>query len=419
MQKFLFLLIFTIAGLAADNKVYSQQEQEVKKHLYRPNLSNNIENPITETQHQPDSGFHAADSIIGPLRNDSLLARLAYIKDSLLMRQKMLDSLIFLAEKLPPLLEVGIWLQSSQVIIDPVKIELTSDSTLGSYKYVTLPISFTQPYTPWIETISLDSGSFKVTRGPDNSIISIRDHKINLNFGYTPDKNIIVISETGIFASKNGKMFYKQLFDSVFYNNKGRVAVIKRYVSLHQATETYQKGKFLFTHLYEVKQFNYNLNNMLEYFELVNFCEKWTMNDPSKVCSIIKYTISKNNNTYTVSKQHNPANEYADGEYVYEFDLAHNLKSVSFSNFKNTERWKTSIEVNQLGHVTRYIYEVNNKINNTLLFNYYLNDPLAKHKVESISCSFEDDGVSYFQKNLTTGKSRVRDKFTGEWSAWK
>ena len=95
------------------------------------------------------------------------------------------------------------------------------------------------------------------------------------------------------------------------------------------------------------------------------------------------------------------------------------LKNVAFTNLKKTENWKTYIELNDEGNVSVYIYENQGAIRNSLMINYYLNDPDAKYNVETISCAFEDDGVSYYQKNNMTGKSRSRDKMTLEWSPWR
>jgi len=97
----------------------------------------------------------------------------------------------------------------------------------------------------------------------------------------------------------------------------------------------------------------------------------------------------------------------------------YNLKTVSFKNIKNTEDWKCFIDLNRDWFVSRYAFESKGVVSNALVFYYYLDDPGAKNKVESISCTFESDGVSYYQRNNTTGKSRERSRITGEWGPWR
>ena len=107
------------------------------------------------------------------------------------------------------------------------------------------------------------------------------------------------------------------------------------------------------------------------------------------------------------------------GTFRFEFDNINNLKSVAFKNVKNTEDTKCFIDLNNDGNIIRYAYQNKGVVSNALLINYYLNDPRAKHKFETISCTYEEDGVSYYQRNNTTGRSRVRNRLTGEWGPWK
>jgi lipopolysaccharide export LptBFGC system permease protein LptF len=141
--------------------------------------------------------------------------------------------------------------------------------------------------------------------------------------------------------------------------------------------------------------------------------------DPKKVCAVINYDIVPQGNNFIITRTNQPANTFSDGVFTYEFKDRNTLSSVSFENKKKTESWKTIIEVNEDGNVSRYLYDKNGKIRQTLLVNYYPDDPRARHKVETITCTFEDDGISYYQQNNTTGKSRSRDRMTLEWTDWR
>jgi len=401
------------------------------RHLYRPQNYNLEEIANSDTNKVNEQSDNVSDSIRAKHIQDSLYARQIFIRDSLLKRQlfvqdsilkrkRMIDSLQYLQKKLPVLLEAGLWLNSEQIITDFGKIEIIGDSVLNNFPYVILPFSFNQPYTPWISSVPLGPGSIKIDyKAPQGKISLLKTSRQNLSFEYPQAANLLIINEPGIVVTKTGKKFYKVPFDSVFFNEKGKIAKIKRYAHFHSANDSYQKGNFLFTHLYEVKQFDYNQDNTLKYYEVVSFCDRWIGTEASKVCTIVKYTVSKVGNSFNITRQNNPANNYSDGKFVYEFDNIHNLKFVTFNSVNNSDNWKTVIELNEKGHVSRYIYYVKEKVNNTLIFNYYLDDPKAKNKVEAISCTFEDDGISYYQKNITTGKSRVRDHFTGEWEPWQ
>jgi hypothetical protein len=205
----------------------------------------------------------------------------------------------------------------------------------------------------------------------------------------------------------------------VFFDRLGRVSKIKQYIQFYQVTGNYKRGAPLFIHLSKVKQFEYTADNRMTKYRIISFCDRWSAQDENKVCNIVTYTLNIQGKTYILTLQNDPVNEYADGTFTYEFDNQYNLKSVSFNNTKNSENWKTYIELNEAGNVSRYVYQTKGVEHKTLLVNYYLDDPKAKHKVETITCIFEDDGVSYYQKNNTTGKSRVRDRLTGEWGPWE
>jgi hypothetical protein len=219
-------------------------------------------------------------------------------------------------------------------------------------------------------------------------------------------------------SKRTGKL-YKEPIDSVFFNRQGRVAKVKKYYQFYELVNNFQRGKKMFLHLAFVKQFEYNPYGEMTKYEVTKFCDRWQSQAPKKVCNIITYTITPGGNIYKIARKNNPPNEFSDGVFTYEFSSGNTLSAVSFRNFKETEDWKTIIEVNEAGNVSRYLYMNKNAVNKTLLVNYFLDDPNAKHKVETITCSFEDDGISYYQQNNTTGKSRVRDKMTLEWSEWR
>jgi hypothetical protein len=187
---------------------------------------------------------------------------------------------------------------------------------------------------------------------------------------------------------------------------------------MYQATDNFQLGGHLFDFLWQVKQYGYKGQSLSD-LELVKFCDRWSANEQSKVCNISRYQLKKLGYSYEVVRTNDPVNQYSDGTYRYEFDNLDNLKAVSYRNTKGTENWKTFIEINEKGYVTSYVYQNSGIVNRSLLIYYYLDNPEAKHPVETISVTYEDDGVSYFQRNNTTGKTRSRDRVTGEWSRWQ
>jgi hypothetical protein len=86
-------------------------------------------------------------------------------------------------------------------------------------------------------------------------------------------------------------------------------------------------------------------------------------------------------------------------------------------NLAKTENWQRTIELNKDGNVSCYIDKSGDLILQSLCMIYH--DPQAKIPLETITTTFEKDGISYYQKNNTTGKSRTRDRMTLEWNPWK
>jgi hypothetical protein len=351
---------------------------------------------------------------------DSIAAREAFVRDSIERRERKIDSLNFLKSALPGLLEASIKTISEEIVISTIPPAVTEDLMLTNYIYITLPFDFTRPFTPWKSIINLsDKPVSIVVDAKEKKITSIQSPIFHHFYEYNARSKTLRVQGQGTIVSAPSTKYYKLPIDTVFYDSKGRIIKIKRYHEFYQVKNSYQKGPFVFNHLTQVRQFEYTPTNTLSQYQLTNFCDRWSAQEARKVCNIITYQIIAQGNIYHVTRKNDPANEYSDGEFTYEFGFDYTLKSVSFLNVKKTENWKTYIELNKDWYVSNYIYENQGAIRNSILINYYLDDPNARFKVETISCSFESDGVCYYQKNNMTGKSRTRDKLTLEWSPWR
>jgi hypothetical protein len=351
---------------------------------------------------------------------DSIEARQIFVRDSIARRQHILDSLNVLKAQLPLLLDASLKTFTENLILSYAKIEIIGDSMLSNYTSMILPITIDQPYTPWRYIINLSDKPPKILFDENTGkIISIVAAGLNCSFAYGPRSGIIKITGKGLIASTGSGKVYKQPVDSVFTDQRGRVMKVKRYMLFSTIVNNYQQGAFLYAWLSQVKQFEYTTDNQLSKYHVVNFCERTATSTVSKVCFMVTYQISREGNSYILIRKNDPPNSYSDGTFTYEFDNTATLKSVAFANFTNTENWKTFIELNEAGNVSNYIYQNKGFVNKSLMINYYLDNPKAKNKIETISCTFEDDGVSYYQINNMTGKSRVRDRLTMEWSDWK
>ena len=421
----LFIFLINVFSLFAQD---SSQNTETRN-LYRPPSER-----LQDTSSWNDDHFGADsvnhDSLEARLRfiEDSLLsrrqfildsirAREIFVRDSILRRERMRDSVLFLQAQLPRLLEGSLKTFTDDIIIVPGRIDITGDSMLTDYISIILPFTTDKPYTPWKSIINLSDNPVKFTVDTvSKKITTLRTPAFECSFRYGHDINILRIeSKASIAGTRSGKL-YKVPVDSVFFDNRGRVVKIKRYIHFHQVTGNYQKGAPLFLHLTQVKQFEYS-GDVLTQYHVTKFCDREQASEPRKVCSILTCNITKQQNRYVLSKHSDPPNEYADGIFTYEFDPVDLLKSISFRNVKNTEDWTTFVEVNEDGNVSRYIYQNQGAVRKTLLVNY--NPPGSKYPVETITCIFEDDGVSYYWINNTTGKSRQRDKLTMEWGPWQ
>ncbi len=418
--QFVFLLPVILLSFLQASAQQGTDTIKVKS-LYRPPVAQNRDT-ITVSDSMLLRQQFVEDSIQARMAfiRDSIAAREQFVRDSIARRERILDSLNILKAQLPGLLEAALKTLKDDIIIGNRKITIVGDSTLSDYFYRILPFSLSQPYTPWKASINLSDNPIKMGFEPNSlKINSIQAPSLKCTFIYGRQKNILRIIEQGIVLNKSTGKLYKEPIDSVFFDAMGRVAKVKRYINFHQVVNNYQMGAPLFLHLTQVKQYEYNAGSLLSKYQEVNFCDRWSKGDQIKVCNIITYTVNLQGNNYLISRQNDPPNNYSDGTYTLEYDQNNNLKSLAFKNNGGSENWKTFIEVNAEGNVTRYLFQINDKVHQSMDFNYHLNDPQAKYKVEIIKNSFEDDGICYLQTNTTTGKSRTRDRMTGEWGPWK
>jgi|GEM_PF-1728180 len=448
---FLFFLLILVYG-----NIFAQNDDDNLRgrHLYRPHKvikqkkKNDQEKPPHETEKVEDSSQEnykfkrdslelrkkyiqdsikirekfIRDSIAERRRfvRDSIIARQAFVRDSIMRRKRILDSLNLLKDELPRLLDASLKTTKDHFIIHSNKVKIIGDSILSNYTYITLPTAFNKPYTPWKSIINLSDNPIQFfADSRKKTITSIKTPFFDCTYDYFKGSKIVRINESSIIVSNKSKRYYKEPFDSVFFDNRGRVIKIKRYAQMFLATSNYQKGSPLFNYLSQVKQFSYNSRNQISKYSVVYFKDQWRKNETRVVQKIVDYSITSAGNTYKIVVKHEPENKFADGTQTYEFDNQYNLKSYSLKNTAGTENIKTIIELNEKGYVSRYVYKENGGVNRTLLIKYNFDNPRAKHKYELIYCTFGDDGISYYQKNATTNKSRTRDKMTLEWSDWK
>jgi len=351
---------------------------------------------------------------------DSIIAREIFVRDSILRRQRILDSLKFLQSRLPQLIDASLRTLKEEILINQGKIEIIGDSVLSDYTYRIIPFDLTKPFTPWKGELNLSDNPVEINVDTiSKRIVSIKAPSLACSFSYGKTSDILRINEPGMVKAGRDGNFYKVPFDTVFFDRQGRIVKIKRYIHFHRVVNNYQKGAPLFVHLSQVKQYEYNSSGQMTRYQVVNFCDRSSEADERKVCYIITYSLNVQGRKYILNRQNDPSNDYSDGIFTCEFDDDFSLKSLAFKNISESENWKTFVELNEAGHVSRYLYQINGKIRQSMDIIYHLDDPGAKHKTEFITNTFEDDGICYFQKNVTTGKSRSRDKLTGEWGPWR
>jgi hypothetical protein len=351
---------------------------------------------------------------------DSLVAREKFIRDSIQLRKRRIDSLVFLQKELPVLLDAYFKTVKEDIIVRYYKISITGDSVLNDFGYLILPFTLTQPYTPWKVNLSLAGQTVRITIDSTiQKITSVQAPFMKCTFMYGNHNTVMVINELSTIQNDRSGQFYKTPFDSVFFDILHRVVKIKRYVQLYSIINKTQRGAPLFINLSQVKQFEYAPDGRIQQYQVVNFCDRWKAYETSRVCNIVSWDFSLQKNTYRLIRHNDPENTYSDGTFTFEFDEKENLKGVSFQNLALTESWKRVVELNADGNVNCYVDWKNDRVCQSLCMIYPIKGTGAKDRVETIITTYEADGVSYYQKNNTTGLSRIRDKMTMEWGPWK
>ena len=349
---------------------------------------------------------------------DSIERRMAFIRDSIYRRNRRIDSLNFLVDKLPILFEASIKSSSDFIIIKQSRLIREEDTALSNLIFELLPFNLDKPYMPWRNTFSFKDGSVKINADTiKKTITRLKTPYFTYTYEYNPNQKIIIMKGRERVLQKRSGKLYKAPLDTVFFDPRGRIAKIKKYNIYYQLVNN-KKGPLYFTDLEEVKQYTYANGNNISEMEVVKFVDRDQPFSPVKVSSIFNYYIEQNGSKYLVRRNQRPINDFADGVFTYNYHPNGILESVAFNNNKNTENWKTIIETDKQGNATRYIYEDKGVVSRTLLINYN-KDPNAKYKFETITCSFDKDGICQYQFNNTTRKSRSRDGLTLEWSDWR
>lgn len=439
---FFINLVLLSTGIDAQNQ---NNDTTRSKYLYRPerNAYTNTQDTVHEfdstqkTTVNQDSGSEQQEIINDSIRKrldfmhdsvlareifirDSIIARENFVRDSIMERNRKIDSLTVLKYQIERLFKATLWATSEPIIIDAGTIQITDNLQLTDYKYTLLPYSLNKPYTPWSTIIPLTNKNLEIHYGNSGKqITGLKTNLFNCSYTNTSDGKILEINHQQIITINNGIRYFKEPVDSVFYDRTGKILRIKRYGIFYSTNTTYQRGSYQFTHLEQVKQFEYNSSGIVSGVNVVDFCEDFTKDQINKVCKIIAYSISKNGDNYLLTRKNDPQNQYSDGTYTFEFDDELILKSVSFINQAKTEDWKTFITLNDKGNVKRYATMKKGRIVNALSIVYNTDNPQAKYPVETISISYSDDGADMYEMNNTTGKQRSRDPMTLEWGPWE
>ena len=350
---------------------------------------------------------------------DSIRIREQFVRDSVFRRKKILDSLTFLQVELPPLFEAILWTTSEEIISHADKISLIGDSVLGNYVYHKLPLGLSDPFTPWKGSLNLNAKHIHFNIDKINKKINtIKAPFLTGSLNYANQGMILIIREDYILQNNSLGSFFRIPVDSVFYDRNKKIVKIKRYVLFYKLMTNNQKGELLFTNLSQVKQYQYAANNQMAKYELVKFCDRYKPYESNTVCSIINYTVTKQDNNYLITRRNNPGNEFSDGTFTLEYDGNENIKSISFRVLSNTLMWQRFVELNKEGSVNCYI-DKKEDVKSSSRCMIYHNEPNAKYPVETITSTFEKDGIDYLQTNITTDKTRIRNRMTLEWGPWK
>jgi hypothetical protein len=410
-------LIFFISIYVVN--IHAQQDTLEGRNLYNPErFRDTLLVPVSQGEPLQSAG----DSLAIRLHfvQDSLLAREKFIRDSMQIRKRKLDSLIFLQRELPVLFDAYFKTVREDIIVRYYTISIAGDSVLNDIGYLVLPFTLNQPYTPWKVNLSLAGKTVRIIIDSTiQKISSVQAPFMKCAFTYGNHNTIMVINELSTIQNDPSGQFYKTPFDSVFFDGRNRVVKIKRYIQLYGVVNKTQRGAPLFLTLSQVKQFEYAPDGRIKYYQVVSFCDRRKAYETLKVCNIISWDFTFQNNTYRLTRHNDPANIYSDGTFSFEFDEKENLKGVSFQNLALTESWKRVVELNADGNVNCYVDWKNDRVCQSLCMIYNAKENGVKGPVETITTTYEADGVSYYQKNNSTGLSRIRDKMTMEWGPWK
>jgi len=414
-------ILMILAGSFYTTCVDGQPDTLNGRNLYNPErfrVSDTLTNaPSPEGQFQP-----AGDSIALRLQflRDSLMVREQFIRDSVQRRKRIMDSLVFLQRELPVVLDAYFKTVREDFIVRFDKINIAGDSVLSDFTYLILPFTLTQPYAPWKVNLSLSEKTVRINADSSiRKITSVQAPFMKCTFTYGNQNAIMVIHELNVIQNDRSGLFYKTPFDSVFFDGLHRVVKIKRYIQLYSVINKTQRGAPVLLNLSQVKQFEYTIDGRIKHYQVVSFCDRWKAYESARVCSIIAWDLSFQNNIYRLTRHNDPPNTYSDGTFTFEFDDRENLKVVSFQNLALTESWKRMVELNDDGNVNCYVDWKNDRVVQSLCMIYPSKEPGAEQEVETITTTYEEDGVSYHQKNNTTGMSRIRDKMTMEWGPWR
>ncbi len=402
-RTFLFLL-----GLFCFTQLSAQIEQDTIKPDENPDYI--IESDTMNVA--VDSAYLKRQEFI----RDSLIAREKFVKDSLYHRKLILDSVTFLQQELPRLVEAALRTVNEEIIISREKVDIIGDSMLSDFKYTVLSEKIESPYAPWRATLDLLENSFKVDT-INKKITSIRFPDIYFSFDYGSDKRIVRMDGRSTIITKKIGNFYKYPIDSVFFDRQGRVEKIKKFIHYYKATSDYKRGPSLATDIIQVREFDYFSDGVLSKYSVLTYCDRFGKT-PNQQCHKVTYSITREGRKFIIIRKNEPENVYSDGTFTFEFDSNWDMKFMEFTGRDKKLNRKCYIELNEDRNVSRYLYEKGGIINRTILMDYNDN-PNAEHKVEITICYFEDDAICYFQKNVTTGKSRERDKLTMKWGPWK
>lgn len=413
-----FVLAFTLYWPAVHAQESDTSGTVEQPYIYRPSVfrtivadstEQNTDSVMNEIGQGIDSTYFFQQQAI-----DSAL-RAAFVKDSLLKRQAEIDSLQNLQRELPLLVKASLYTFTDNLIVADGQANIQGDTSLTDYCATVLPFRFSDPFQPWKLVVPLSEGVQISSGNQPFKIKSLKTPDFQHFYSYNPNDKVVVIRQQAVLARHNDANYFKSPVDSVFLNERHQLVKVKRYFEVYAASSSFQREAFLFNQLWQVKQYIYSGNELASY-ELVKLCERWSAKEEEKVCLITSYTVKKTGYAYELVRSNNPPNEYTEGTYTYDFDDAGNLRAGSFRSNSGAENWKTFVELNEEGNVSRYVYQDKGEVSQTLLINY---TPGAPEKVEIISCTFEDDGVSYYQHNTTTGKGRTRDRLTMEWGPWE